>query len=403
VRSLQENLEFLAARKLLRNQFKIAIFGLGSVGCYLLDYLANLGDSGIEIAVVGRNRQKLERDLNAIRAATLIRERLQSKTSIFEADFESIESMEKVIRDFQPDFIVNSSRAYSGVKYGSISWNTVRAYGLWAPLSLRYVRNITEALHRAHSHAIVINTSYSDATHAWLLSAGQAYPHLGSGNLNHLVPRLKMAVGSLLNLEPKDWAKIQVSISTSHFHDVSISKEGRTDGVDPLLKMSFEGKELHLNRSEIFARCAIAMPVDQKRNMLNASSTFEIIAKLIEVLRNGGETKFHSPGAQGLIGGYPFIIRVSTLSGQPPLIFCGVDQTDFKLEQMIEANRASIYLDGIEGISKGELTYTDELVAKVRTQLNFDLPKSVNLDASDDLAHRLILEVIQPKLAELHS
>lgn len=52
----------------------------------------------------------------------------------------------------------------------------------------------------------------------------------------------------------------------------------------------------------------IPMPVDQKRNMMNASSNFDIIYSILDAIRNHKKIKFHSPGAQGEIGGYPYII-----------------------------------------------------------------------------------------------
>ena len=36
----------------------IMIIGLGSVGCYLLDYLVSLGDSQLRLVVVGRKCRK---------------------------------------------------------------------------------------------------------------------------------------------------------------------------------------------------------------------------------------------------------------------------------------------------------------------------------------------------------
>ena len=39
------------------DKITIAIFGLGSVGCYLLDYLVSLADPQLKLVVVGRNLQ----------------------------------------------------------------------------------------------------------------------------------------------------------------------------------------------------------------------------------------------------------------------------------------------------------------------------------------------------------
>ena len=105
------------------------IIGLGSVGNYLLDYLVSVADENMEICVVGRNENKMESDVNIVRVASLIRRQNRCQISIDSSvDLNSIELITKAIEQFAPDIIVNSSRAYSGLKYGSISWKAVRAY-----------------------------------------------------------------------------------------------------------------------------------------------------------------------------------------------------------------------------------------------------------------------------------
>ena len=109
-------------------------------------------------------------------------------------DLDNIESIKRCLQENHPDIIVNTSRVYAGLKYGSISWKNFRAYGIWTPLSIKYIKNIMEAVETEAESAIVINTSYSDAVIPWLKSAGKAYPDFGSGNLNHLIPRIRFAV-----------------------------------------------------------------------------------------------------------------------------------------------------------------------------------------------------------------
>ena len=158
-------------------KIKIMIIGLGSVGNYLLDYLMSLKDENIEIAVVGRNKEKMTSDVNIIRVSSMIRNQNRTTIKIFsDVNLEDVDSIKDVILDNEPDIIVNSSRAYSGLKYGSISWKNIRAYGIWTPLAIRYTKNIMEAYKLAGSKAIVINTSYSDAVIPWLKSADKLYP-----------------------------------------------------------------------------------------------------------------------------------------------------------------------------------------------------------------------------------
>ncbi len=122
-------------------KIRIMIIGLGSVGNYLLDYLMSTADENIEIIVAGRNHEKMEMDVNIVKVASFIRGQNKTKISIeASVDLNDVASIKNAISKHQPDIIVNSSRAYSGLKYGSISWSNFRAYGIWTPLSIKYTK-----------------------------------------------------------------------------------------------------------------------------------------------------------------------------------------------------------------------------------------------------------------------
>ena len=366
----------------------VMIIGLGSVGTFLLDFLVSLRDPQMKIVVAGRNATKMQMDVNIVRTAATIRRELRSSIEIMDGcDLNDVDSIAATIKKANPDFIVNSSRVYSGLKYGSISWSNLRAYGIWSPLSIRYAKNIMAAYAKAGSNAITINTSYSDAVIPWLKSAGKAYFDFGSGNLNHLIPRMKFYMAekySIDNLNDTD-----VTLAVSHFHDVVISKEGHAEGQTLLLNFKHNGKELAFNQDELLKACAIAMPVDQKRNMMNASSNFSIIDSILTALRENTMTKIHAPGVDGEIGGYPVLI--DGVKGE-----ASFDTSLFSMDDMRAANRKSIYCDGIENVENGTLVYTDELVAKVKKAFNVDLPKRVPFEKIDETADFIIKNIIEP-------
>lgn len=370
---------------------KIMIIGLGSVGNYLLSYLLSTDDERIEVIVAGRNEDKIRSDVNIARVAALIRRQCRTQVSIEGAlDLEDIDSIRHCLDRHRPDIIVNTSRVYAGLKYGSISWNNIRAYGIWTPLSIRYIRNIMAAYQEASCEAIVINTSYSDGTIPWLKSAGKAYPDFGSGNLNHLIPRMKFAAAEIMGVD--DFWNIGIDLATAHFHDVVISKEGHAEGVEQLMRISYEGNPVELPQEEVLKRCSIPMPTDAKRNMMNASSNFDIIACILEALRSGKTERFFSPGAFGEIGGYPVLIEGAT---------CGstIDTSVFSLDEMRAKNRESIALDGIENITDGCLIYTDGLLEKVERVFGVALPKRVAFDEIDEVAGMIIEKIIEPNVA----
>lgn len=365
---------------------KIMIIGLGSVGNYLLDYLVSQADEQLEIIVAGRNVEKMQMDVNIVRTAATIRGQLRSNIYMAQYDLNDVDAIANVLREYEPHIIVNSSRVYAGLKYGAISWSNLRAYGIWAPLAIKYARNIMLAYEKADCKAISINTSYSDAVIPWLKSAGLCYFDFGSGNLNHLIPRMKFYLAEKYGIENLN--EIDMTIAMSHFHDVVISKEGQSEGQDLLIDARYRGEKLDFNQDELLKHCAIAMPLDQKRNMMNASSNFAIIMALLTSLRAEVVCKMHSPGVQGNIGGYPFMLDGASITGY-------IDESIFSMDDMVQTNMESIYKDGVENVTDGCLVYTDELISKVRNRFGVELPKRIAFADIDGIAEKLINEIIK--------
>lgn len=387
MKTLNEKLNLLKKKIDNNEKITIAIFGLGSVGCYLLDYLVSLADPQLRLVVVGRNAEKMQQDVNIIRTAATIRRQMRSEITIEGGcDFKDVSSIETVLRKVQPDFIVNSSRLFAGLKYGTISWSNFRAYGIWTPMSVLLGKNIMEAYDKAGCDAISINTSYSDAVIPWLKSAGMAYFDFGSGNLNHLIPRIKFYVAEKYGIENLN--DIDITLVASHFHDVVISKEGHTEGIKLLLSIKYQGKEIDIDYDEVYKACGIPMPTDQKRNMMNASSNFDIIYSILTAIRAKTAIKIHTPGVEGHIGGYPYIIDATGDEVKGYLI------PDYTVEQMELVNRNSIYCDGIENVANGYLVYTDELIQKVKDRFSVDIPKIVHLSEAEKVADLLINRII---------
>lgn len=391
MRKLDERLH-IVKKHIREDKIVIMILGLGSVGTYLLDFLISRNDETMKIVVVGRNAERIENNINIVRISALIR-RLNRSEIILESgvDFNEAEQIADCIEKYEPDFIVNSSRVYSGLKYGSISWTNLRAYGIWSPLAIKYIRNIMRACDMADMKGIVINTSYSDAVIPWLKTAGQPYPDFGSGNINHLVPRIKYAVAQIKKIS--DFWNVDVMFATAHFHDVVISKEGHAEGVPQLLKVFYRGEELEIEQNEIFNLCKIPMPTDEKRNMMNASSNYDIITSVIEAVRYGESRKIFSPGVFGEIGGYP--VQIDSTGD---ILRTYIDESVFTLEEMRAANRKSIALDGVENVENGQLIYTDHLVRKVADVFGVSLPQIVEFEEIDKIAEYIIEKIIIPQL-----
>ena len=89
------------------------------------------------------------------------------------------------------------------------------------------------------------------------------------------------------------------------------------------------------------------------------------------------------------LGGYPVI-----LDGSKDKVSVYFDESEFSLDEMRKVNAQSIYLDGIEKVENGVLTYTDELIAKAKKAFGVELPKNVAFDDIDRTAQFIIDEII---------
>ena len=188
--------------------------------------------------------------------------------------------------------------------------------------------------------------------------------------------------------EPNEWVVLDVKDRKA----LVISKEGHTEGVKLLLSIKYLGKELDINHNDVYKACGIPMPTDQKRNMMNASSNFDIIFSILSAIREKKAVKIHTPGVDGHIGGYPFII-----DGTHDDIK-GYFDPMFLLDEMEKVNRKSIYCDGIEDVVDGCLVYTDELINKVMERFNIRIPKKVKLNDAESLANLFISNIIEGKM-----
>lgn len=379
----------LLSKKIEQGNVKIMIMGLGSVGLYLLDYIMGKGDPNISLVVVGRNFEKLNSDVNIIRIANLIKNQNKSDIKIEgNCDFTDVEAIKECVSKHKPDFIFNTSRLCGPLgspRFDSITWKTTRCYSIWSPLAASLIRNIMNACEKIDSSAIVINASFPDAVIAWLKSANMPYPDFGSGNLNHLIPRIQFAVAEINSIS--DFWNVEVTLATSHYHNAVISREGHAEGEDPLIHINYQGETLNVNKEKIYAMCKIPMPNDNKRDMMSGASNYHAVFSIIDALKNNDKRVFHSPGFSGLLGGYPVVIDGNSK-------MCYIDESKFCIEDMIAHNNKSMYLEGIESIENGVLTFSDTLVKRFKSAFFVDIPKHVSFEDIDNVTNLIVENII---------
>lgn len=355
----------------------IMIVGYGSVGQYLLDYLLNDNDvinncSRIIVASRKTHEQVAPR-LNTSLVSSSIFTDKYLRVEYEQLDVIDSEEVTRILDKYNPDLLCYCARYISGVKYGSLSYKNDIGYGAWMPLAVAPLIKLYEGISKSKSNPKVIVSSFPDATVPYLHSLGYEV-FTGAGNLNHLIPRLKMAFSDYYE-SSIDF--ININLSASHYLNTYVSKEGTSRNSDYRLTAVVGGKFISSDNledkkdieNEIFPRCKIPMESGKVRNLMISSDIHKICNI---VLTEDSNTIIHLPGVNGLIGGYPCYYSKS--EDKFKVIF---DSPEI-LRLSRFANHNSLACDGIVDISNGQVTFTDKLVDDMKSKLGITYPKIID-------------------------
>ncbi|AVP54235.1 hypothetical protein K144313037_15120 [Clostridium tetani] len=353
---------------------KIMIAGYGSTGAYVLDFLARTkGIEDFEIIVTTRSIEEAQKRINM----TLISAQLMGfypKIHLINIDLNNIEATAELLNEVKPDIIAYTGRFIKGIKYGEYSYPNEIGYGAWLPLAIPLIYKLMEAVRISNIKTKVINSSFPDGVCPALKSIGLE-PFTGAGNLNHLIPRIKMGLSNKLNIEQK---YIDVKMIGSHFLNTYVSKEASAKGSKYILECTVKGENIQeISDEEIFKLSNISTVSGPTRNLMISSD----IVKIIQSIMFNEGFFMHLPGPNGLIGGYPAKIFEDRIELVLPK---GID-----IEQAIEINSESLSHDGIEKIENGKVFFTDDVITKMKKVFSLSYPKSINVEECESFAYEI--------------
>lgn len=353
---------------------KIMIAGFGSAGGFVLDYLMRApGMSGLEIAVATRSVEQAGPRLNTAAIAAGIAGNFP-KLSLFACDLNDIERTAGLLASVKPDVIAYTGRFMKGVKYGQFSYPNGIGYGAWIPLSLPLVYKLMKAVKMSGIKTKVINSSFPDGVCPALASAGLA-PLCGAGNLNHLIPRIRIGLAGKLGVGP---SQVDVTMIGSHFLNTYVSRDASAAGSPYFMECRVGGMKVSgLSDEEIFKLSLMKTVSGPPRNAMIASDVVEIIKATL----SGAGTFMHIPGPNGLPGGYPCRVYPDRVELALP---DGVSP-----EEAVSINKKSLAFDGIEDVSGGSITFTDGLREKMKKVFGLQYPKNLELDDCEKFAARI--------------
>lgn len=364
------------------------LVGYGSAGQYELDFMVrnpNLQDCEFIVASI-QSKEEVEARLNT----TIVSAGLMDcypKIKYVQMDLQNHEQMVKILKEERPDIITYTGRFIPGIKYGHYSYPNEIGYGAWIALAVPLIYNLCKAIKDSGIVTKVINSSFPDGVCPWLRSAGFEQVITGAGNLNHLIPRLKLAIAKKFNCSPLD-INDSLYLVGSHYLNTYVSKEGNPKGSGYVMGFTItkDNSEFIYTSTddngklakELFSMCKIPMESGHTRNLMIASD----MANIVDLIVTESDYVVHLPGVDGLIGGYPSFYNKTSGKFE-------VDGGIVDIQEWIAVNKQSISLDGIEDISDGVVTFTDTVIAKMKEVFDIEYPKTLRIEDAEEFAYKI--------------
>jgi hypothetical protein len=234
-----------------------------------------------------------------------------------------------------------------------------------------------QAIRRADIKPLVINGAFSDVVNPALAKLNMA-PDIGIGNVDNRIPAMRQITGSKLGVHP---ANVNVFWVACHYVSNRVPRHGNTGGAPHFLKIMVGDKDVTDEVGIDYVLEEIPKtwkrPTGREASALVASSVVKNILAMID----DRDLITHSPGPQGLPGGYP--VRIGAKGAQ---VFLPQGLT---LEEAIKINKEGLKYDGIEDIlDDGTIVFTEKSVGIMKEYLGYDC-KSLKVEEGEERAQEL--------------
>jgi len=352
---------------------KVMVIGLGEVGGYALEFLART--PGIAEIIAADVREEFGLRKVHLAAVGASYQGFTPNIDFIKMDLNDIDSTAEVISRTEPNVILNATTLQSWfvplLLPAEIS-HKLGPQGNDVSMHLTLTYKLMKAVHEAKIRCHVINASYADVTNSILEKVGLA-PTIGLGNIDLVVQCLRHFVCRKLDVCISD---VTVLMVAHHAVIFDIGNKGRVGEMPYYLKVLVCGDDV--TDQFDFKKTA---PQLYGYVPLGAGSSPQVSSsgvKNILALLNDTKQLTHSPGPNGLPGGYP--VRLSARGAQVAV------PKEVSLKEAIRINEEGARYDGIERIEDdGTVVYTDEAVKGLADLLGMP-QKKFNVKESEQRA-----------------
>ncbi|MFW6138208.1 MAG: hypothetical protein ACOC7U_03445, partial [Spirochaetota bacterium] len=281
---------------------KVMIVGLGELGSQVYQLLLT---SGVPVRLVTAD---VNED-NGIRKTNLMKYvagqmGIDREVEFKKVDLYNIEQTAETIRKINPDIIYTAATLQSWWVITTLPTDVFKKldearFGPWLPMHLTLVYKLMQAVKQAGVSPIVINSSFPDATHHVLSKAGLS-PHMGIGNIHNVVQPIRNSVADVAGVPVQS---VSVYLYLAHYVSHYIPRFGSSGGSPYIMKIMIDGRVRDdISHEQVFAK----LPRSKRRSgglagqILTASSA----AGIVRAVAIDSQELLHSPGVDGLPGGY---------------------------------------------------------------------------------------------------
>ena len=356
----------------------VMIFGIGDLGGWVLEFLARSeGISTIITCDVREDWGSMKTECAAIGAG----QQGYSKTIKFErCDVNDIEATAELLKKYSPDMICSTLTllgwAEMRVATRAVGPKFHKASAGGISLQVVLVSKLMQARKKAGIAAPVLNSSSPDLVNLvlWRNSLG---PLVGGGNMDLAVGEIRRKVSVAENVPIRE---VSVYLIAEH----AIISQGTRTGVPYFFKVLIGDKDItsKFDVDSLISDTLInATPAD-KTSWLNEPCVAASVVKNIKAFINDTNEFTHSPGPNGLPGGYPMRIGAKGVEVVLP--------EEVTLEEAVKINLDSLKYEGAEEIKEdGTVVLTDEAYNIQKELYGLDL-REFHFADMEDIAKELV-------------
>jgi len=350
-----------------REREKIMLIGLGELGSIVLEYMCRIPDI-CEIVTADSNVDWGFRKSNsAVEGASYMG--LYPSITFRQVDLLNIEQTAELLKKIAPTIICNVTTLQSWWVVNELPpevrskiYKEKCGLGPWEAMHLALSSKLMKAIKMSGINTYMINASFPDVTNPSLAKVGLD-PTVGIGNIDLIIPYIQKTVSEILDVRMRN---VGVELIAHHYHAYHWCRYGSGCEAPFYLKVYVEQKNVTDKLGDIEQFIAelpkhSMRPAGRHGQFVVAAS---FLKNIMAIYNDTGEIT-HSPGPQGLEGGYP--VRLSRKGAEVVL------PKDMTIEQAREINLQAQQYDGIKEIrDNGDVVVTDEAYETFRKILNVD-------------------------------